>query len=169
MSRFGSGGLSRAVLGERLGGFIYGTILVLAVLAGGAKAYPDNAGKIAILVGVTSVVFWLAHVYAHGLARVVAKDQHVSFAELRQVARHEASLIEAAIPPIIPLLVAALGLISTRSAVWIAYALGLGVLVAQGFVFARIERLGWLGTATVVTANVALGVALVALKLVVSH
>jgi hypothetical protein len=159
----------RVVVGERLGGFIYGTILVLAVLVGGAKAYPDNAGKIAVLVAVTTVVFWLAHVYAHGVARVVAQDRRVSFGELRAIARHEASLIEAAIPPIVPLLVGASGLISTRSAVWIAYALGLGVLVTQGFVFARIERLGWLGTATVVTANVALGVALVALKLFVSH
>jgi hypothetical protein len=169
MSRLGSGGLGRAVLGERLGGFLYGTILVLAVLVGGAKAHPDNAGKIAILVAVTTVVFWLAHVYAHSVARVVAQDRHVSFGEVRAIARHEGSLIEAAIPPIVPLLAGALGLISTRAAVWIAYGLGLGVLALQGFVFARIERLGWLGTATVVTANLALGVVLVGLKLVVSH
>jgi hypothetical protein len=158
-----------AVVGERLGGFIYGTILVLAVLVGGAKAYPDNAGKIAVLVAVTTVVFWLAHVYAHAVARVVAEGRHVSFAELREIARHEASIIEAAIPPIVPLIVGATGLISTRAAVWIAYGLGLGVLVVQGFVFARVERLGWFGTASVITANLALGLALVALKLFVSH
>ena len=53
-------------MGERLGGYIYGTIVVLAVLVAGAKAYPTAAGKIAALVAITSVVFWLAHVYASG-------------------------------------------------------------------------------------------------------
>jgi hypothetical protein len=159
----------RGALGERLGGFIYGTILSLAVLVGGAKAYPHNAWKIALLLSVTVVVFWLAHVYAHALAHVVAEDRHLSFGELRQIARHEASIIEAALPPLAALLLGALGLISTKAGVWIAYGLGLGVLMASGVVFARVEHLGWLGTVTVVALNVALGLALVALKLFVSH
>lgn len=49
--------VSRAATGERLGGFLYGTIIVLAVVVAGAKAYPHEAGKIAALVAVTSVVF----------------------------------------------------------------------------------------------------------------
>ena len=52
---------------------------------------------------------------------------------------------------------------------WIAYGLGLGVLMFSGLVFARVERLGWLATLVVVALNVALGLALVALKLVVTH
>jgi hypothetical protein len=50
-------GFSRAAAGERLGGFIYGTILVLAVLVAGARAYPHASGHIAALVAVTSAVF----------------------------------------------------------------------------------------------------------------
>ena len=84
-------------MGERLSGFIYGTIIALAVLVAGAKAYPHAAGRIAALVAVTSVVFWLAHVYSHSLAHSVAKDEHLSLAELRHIARREASLIEAAV------------------------------------------------------------------------
>ncbi len=156
-------------MGERLGGFIYGTIVVLAVLVAGAKAYPTEAGKIAALVAITSVVFWLAHVYAHSLAQSVARDEHLSLAELRQIARHEGAIVEAALPPLAALMLGAFGLISTRAAVWIAFGLGLGVLALQGVVFARVERLGRLGTFTVVTANVGLGVVLVGLKLLVSH
>ena len=37
-------------MGERLGGFIYGTIVALAVVVAGAKAYPHEAGHIAALV-----------------------------------------------------------------------------------------------------------------------
>ena len=156
-------------MGERLGGFIYGTIIALSVLVAGAKAYPHDAGKIAALVGVTSVVFWLAHVYAHGLARTVAADEHLSLAELRRIARHEGSIVEAALPPLAALLLGAFGLLSTRAAVWVAFGVGLAVLVLQGITFAHAERLGRLGTLAVVGANLALGTALVGLKLLVTH
>jgi hypothetical protein len=159
----------RATLGERLGGFIYGTILSLAVLVGGFKAFPDDAWKIVVLLAVTALVFWLAHVYADSLAHVVAENQHLSIAELGRIARRESSIIEAAIPPVAALLLAVFGLISTKGAAWIAYGLGLAVLTASGLVFARVERLGWLATLVVVALNVALGVALVGLKLFVSH
>lgn len=159
----------RAALGERLGGFIYGTILALAVLAAGAKAYPHNAWKMVLLLAVTTAVFWLAHVYAHSLGHVLVRDRHLSLAELRRIARHEAAIVEAALPPLAALLLAAFGLISTRASIWIAYALGLAVLTASGLVFARVERLGLLATLAVVALNLALGVILVALKLVVTH
>ena len=159
----------RAALGERLGGFIYGTILSLAVLIGGVKAFPHSAWHIVVLLTVTAVVFWLAHVYAHSLAHVVSEDRHLSFAELRRIARHESSIIEATIPPVAALLLAVFGLLSTKAAAWIAYGLGLAVLTASGLIFARVERLGWLATLVVVALNVAIGVVLVGLKLFVSH
>jgi hypothetical protein len=160
----------RAALGERLGGFIYGTILSLAVLVGGVKAYPaGHAWKIVVLLAVTAIVFWLAHVYAHSLAHVLSENRHLSLAELRRIGRHESSIIEAAIPPVASMLLAAFGLISTKAAGWIAYGLGLAVLMVSGLVFARVERLGWVATLVVVALNVALGVALVGLKLFVSH
>jgi hypothetical protein len=156
-------------MGERLGGFIYGTIIALSVLVAGTKAYPHDAGKIAALVAVSSVVFWLAHVYAHGLARTVAADEHLSLVELRRIARHEGSIVEAALPPLAALLLGAFGVLSTRAAVWVAFGIGLTVLVLQGITFARVERLGRLGTLAVVSANLALGTALVGLKLLVTH
>src|SRR5512132_576225 len=102
----------RAALGERLGGFIYGTILSLAVLVGGVKAFPDDAWKIVVLLAVTALVFWLAHVYADSLAHVVAENQHLSLAELGRIARRESSIIEAAIPPVAAMLLAVFGLLS---------------------------------------------------------
>ena len=159
----------RRTTGERLGGFIYGTIIVLAVVVAGARAYEHEAGHIAGLVAVTVLVFWLAHVYADALAHAVAHDEHLSLGELRLIARHEASILEAAVPPIGALLLGAFGVVSTSLAVWLAVVLGLVVLCAQGVTFARIERLGRLGTLLVVAANLGLGVLLVGLKLLVSH
>jgi hypothetical protein len=156
-------------MGERLAGFIYGTIIALAVVVAGARAYPHGPGHIAVLVSVTAVVFWLAHVYAHGLGHSVAQDEHLTFSDLRHIARREGSIVEAAVPPLVPLLLGAVGVLSTRTAVWAALGLGLVVLAAQGIEFARVERLGWLGTLGVVSANLSLGVLLIGLKLLVSH
>lgn len=156
-------------MGERLGGFIYGTIVTLAVVVAGARAYPHDAGHIAALVAVTAVALWLAHVYAHAVGHSVARDQHLSLAELRYIARREGSILEAAAPPLAALLLGAVGVFSTQVAVWAAFGLGLLVLAAQGITVARVERLGWLGTLAVIAGNVSLGVLLVGLKLVVTH
>jgi hypothetical protein len=112
--------LGRSSVGERLGGFIYGTIIALAVVVAGARAYPQEAGNIAALVAVTSVVLWLAHVYAHALAHSVATNQHLSLASLVYIARREDSIVEAALPPVAALLLGAFGVVSTQVAVWAA-------------------------------------------------
>jgi hypothetical protein len=165
----GASRLGRAAMGERLAGFIYGTIVVLSVIVAGAKAYPDGPGHIAAIAFVTTVVFWLAHVYAHGVGHSVAHDEHLSLAELRYIARREGSIVEAALPPVAALALGHFGVISTHASVWLAFGLGLGVLAAQGITFARVERLRLLGTLVVVALNLCLGLALIALKLVVSH
>jgi hypothetical protein len=167
--RPGAGPLRRAAMGERLGGFIYGTIVVLAVIVAGAKAYPDRSAWIAALVVVTTGVFWLAHVYSHALGHSVAHDEHLSLAELRHIARREASIVEAAVPSVVALVLGAFGVISTQAAVWAAVGLGLVVLAVQGIAFARVEKLGWAGTIGVVAGNLGLGVLLIGLKLLVSH
>ena len=164
LSRFGP-----ATMGARLGGFIYGTIVVLSVLVAGARAYPDDAGRIAVLVVVTSTVFWLAHVYAHGVADSIGREAHISLADLRRMARREGAIVEAALPPVGALLLGVLGVLSTHAAVWLAFGLGLAVLAIEGVVVARVERFGALGTVAIVAANLALGLVLVVLKLVVAH
>jgi hypothetical protein len=156
-------------MGERLSGFIYGTIVVLSVIIAGAKAYPHGPGHIAAIVLVTAVVFWLAHVYAHAVGHSVAHDEHLSLAELRYIAHREFSVVEAALPPVAALALGHFGVISTHASVWLAFFLGLGVLVAQGITFAHVERLRLVGTLVVVALNLCLGLVLIALKLVVTH
>jgi hypothetical protein len=91
-------------MGQRLAGFVYGTILTLSVIVAGARAYPHSAGHIAALVAVTCAVFWIAHVYAHGLGHGVAHGEHLTLRELRMIARREGSIVEAAVPPVLALL-----------------------------------------------------------------
>ena len=163
------GRLDPSAMGVRLGGFVYGTIVVLSVLVAASRAYPHDAGRIAALVAVTSLVFWVAHVYAHGISQSIAGEDRLSLADLREIARHEGSIVEAALPTVVVLLLAMLGVISTQTAVWIAFVLGLFVLFVEGIVVARVERFGPLGTVAIVAANLSLGLALVGLKLVLNH
>jgi hypothetical protein len=160
---------ARSAIGERLAGYIYGTIVALAVVVAGARAYPHEAGHVAALVAITSTALWVGHVYAHALGHSVGHDERLTLAELRYIARREGSIVEAAVLPVAALLLGAVGLLSTRLAVWAAFGVGLVVLAAEGVRFARMERMGWLGTAVVVAVNVSLGLILVGVKLVVTH
>lgn len=155
--------------GERIAGFIYGTIVALSVVVAGAKAYPDSTAHVAVLVAITTVVFWMAHVYSYSLAHSVASNEHLSFGEVRSIGRREAAIVGAAVPPVAVLLLGELGLFGATTAYWAALGIGLVVLAAAGILFARIERLGALATIVVVTVNVGLGVILMALKVIVGH
>lgn len=159
----------RLAMGERLAGFVYGTILTLSVVVAGARAFPHDPAHVAELVAVTSLVFWLAHVYAHWLGESVSHGEHLSLDELRRVTSREWSLVEAAVPPVVALLLGAAGLLSERAAVWLAFGLGLGVLFVEGIVFARTERLGLVASVVVVLANLGFGLLLVGLKLLLGH
>lgn len=161
--------LRGAALGERLGGFVYGTIVALSVIVTGTKAFPSEPGQVAVLVAVTTLVFWLAHVYAHGIAFSVGRNQHLSLAELGQIGRREASIVAAGVPPATALVLSAVGVLSEHGAVRLAFGLGLAVLGATGLVYARVERLGYLRTVVAVSANLALGIALIGLKVLVVH
>jgi hypothetical protein len=155
--------------GERLGGFVYGTIVVLAVIVAGAKAYPDDPGHVAAMVAITTVVFWLAHVYSHGLARSVSADEHLTRAELSHIARHEAALLEAGVPPMVALLLGWVGILEPTTSFWTALGVGMAVLTLTGIAFGRAERLGPLATLAVVGVNLALGIVLVVMKVLVAH
>lgn len=164
-----AGRVGAAALGERLAGLVYGTIVVLSVLVAGARAFPEDAASVLVMVLVTSVVFWLAHVYAHALSHSVVHDEHLSLAALGGIARRESALLEAAAPPAGALLLGVFDVVSTDTAGWIAFALGLVVLAVAGVLFSRFERLGAAATLGVVAANVGLGLLLVALKVLVAH
>jgi len=156
-------------MGTRLAGYVYGTILVLSVIVATARTTTHGTGHIAVLVLVTTLVFWLAHVYAHALGESVGSDRHLSLSELAEIARRESSIATAALPPVAALLLAEIGILSDKTAVWLAIGIGLAVLLLQGVRFARIERLGWLGTLVVVAINLGLGIVLIGLKLLVTH
>lgn len=155
--------------GERIFGIVYGTIIVMSVIAAGSVATRSDAAEVAGLAFMTSVVLWLAHVYSHALEVSVESRTRLTYGQLRQLARREASVVRAAVPPTAALLLGALGLLGDRAAVWLALGLGTAALAGQALVYARIERMGRRGTAASVAFNLLLGLMVVALEASLAH
>ena len=155
-------------VGGAIAGTVYGTVVVIATItaAYGTEKHP---WKLATIVIATAVVLWIAHIYAHGLSESVHLNRRLRRDELAGVLRGELGILLAAVPPTTALILGAIGVFKESTAVWLAIGVGLGTLTFQGVRFARLERLGPLGTALAMGANLALGMCIVLLKVIVAH
>jgi hypothetical protein len=133
-----------------------------------AYASEKDPWKLAITVTAAVLVLWLAHVYAHTLGEAVAEGRDKLY-EMGSVARRELGIMLAAVLPVVALVLGAIGVFREVSAVWVALGVGLFTLGAEGVRFARLEGLGRAGTFAATGLNVALGLLVVALKVVVAH
>jgi hypothetical protein len=163
--------LRRFILGdrERIAGTVYGTIIVMSVLAAGAKPYEHRLGRLVALAGVSVVVLWLAHVYAHGIGESLEIGRRLTIAEVSSIARREYSVVAAAILPLAAVGLGAAGALVERTSVQLALWLGVVTLTAQGIRYAQLERLSRSATFVTVTLNLAIGLGLVALEVLIAH
>jgi hypothetical protein len=141
---------------------IYGTILVTAVVAALSEDEDADPLEIALAVLVTTLVFWLAHVYASMLANAVGG--RVTFADARELALEEWPLVQSAALPIAALLLAPVGVVSDYTAESLAIGVGLATLFLWGLLFGHRQGLAPFGLLLVATVNLAFGAAIVALK-----
>ena len=163
--------LKRFILGNRQGiaGTVYGTIIVMSILAAGAKPYEHQLWRLVVIAAVSVVVLWLAHVYSHGLGESLKIGRRVTIAELWSIARREYSIVAAAILPLVAVGLGATGVLGDRTAVQLAVWLGAVTLTAQGIRYAQLERLSRSATFVTVTFNLAIGLGLVALEVLIAH
>lgn len=155
-------------VGPGIASTVYGTVVVMATLTA-AYATEKHPWKLAGIVWSAVIVLWIAHVYSHGLAESIVENRRLRRDELRAILRRELGILLAAAAPSLALLLGAIGLFKETSAVWIALAVGLVTLAAEGVRFARLERLGPTGTVVVMCLNLGLGLLVVALKVAVAH
>ena len=154
---------------ERIAGAVYGTIVVLGVLAAGSDSASIDAWELDVLMVATVLVLWVAHVYAHALAASLASGLRLDAAAITSLARREIPIVLAAVGPALVLLLGVFGLVSDEAAAWLAVGVGSLTLAIMGFRYARIASLGLLGTIVVVGANLSLALLIAALKVAVEH
>jgi hypothetical protein len=148
-------------------GGLYGTVLVLAVIIALSKSGKASASILLGGILITSLVFWLVHVYADTLAARIGAPERGWMELARHHARHELPILEAPIGPSIPLLLGTAGVLSRNAASWAAIGVCLVGLFGWGVTVAR--ALGYRGLTVMVMglANVALGGLMVGLKVLV--
>ena len=166
-----NGVLTWLVFGSRrtIAGTVYGTIVVLAALAAGGKAFQNDLWHLIALVDVTVLVLWIAHVYSHGLGESLQLGRRLDAAELGAIAGRELAIPLSAVAPTAILVLGALGIFKGTTAIWLADGICVVALTVQGLRYALLERLGTVGTLISVALNLALGLTIVGLKVLVSH
>ncbi len=143
---------------------IYGLILATAMITVAREYESENAGRIALTVLVTAVVFWLAHVYSRVLAWSMERERMLSRAEVGEILRHDWPLVAVALPLVGVLLLGAVDILRDQTAVLLALLLALAELAVSGAWAARASGAGVGGTALSAVVAVALGTAVVLLK-----
>jgi hypothetical protein len=134
-----AGSIGRAIESrQNVAGFVYGTVLAVAVVT--AVSGDDSATASYVLGGVlaTAVVFWLADTYAVTLQLRLRRSGASLPADVRTAAVQEAALLEAAILPSVPLVLAALGVLGRDSGILLAQLVGLAELFFSGYGVARV-------------------------------
>jgi hypothetical protein len=165
------GRVKRLLFGSAGGiaGTVYGTIVVMATVTAGSHGEDTDAWRLAVVVGVTVLVLWIAHLYSHALAESIERRRRLDRAELASVARRELGILAAAVVPIAALVLAALDVLSEQTAVWLALGAGVATLAVQGARYATVEQLGRTGTFVAIALNLFLGLVVVGLKALLAH
>jgi hypothetical protein len=163
--------LNRLIFGDRetVAGTVYGTIIVMSVLAAGAKPYQHDLWRLLVLAGGSVVALWLAHVYSDALGESLKTGHRLKIAELSSIARREYSVVAVAILPLAAVGLGAAGVLADRTAVQLALWLGVATLAGQAIRYAQLERLSRSAAFVTVTLNLGIGLAIIALEVLVAH
>ena len=154
---------------QTISGTVYGTIIILAVLAAEARGYEGHMWQLAGVAFMTALVLWLAHVYAHGLGESVKEGRRLTPEEVGAIARREYAIVLSAVPPVAAIVAGSSHLIDEHSAYRLATALGIAALAFQGVRYATIERLSFRGTALAVSLNLVFALSIVLAEVWVAH
>ena len=161
-----SHGLWRLLPRENLAASVYGTILVSSVIVGLA-ATDLGAGAVMAALTVTALVFALAHAWSTALARSAVDREALGTRHLLDSLRHEWPMVEAVTPALLAVGLAALGVYSTSTGLWIAIIANTVLLFAWGAILRH--RAGGTTVQFLIAGltTAMLGVVLVVLKAIV--
>ena len=155
--------------GANISGAVYGSVLVASVVTVAAGDERLGLWRMAAIVCATSVVYWLAHVYAYTLGETLQRRERISAHAIRRVAVHEWPFLKSAALPLAAIVLGALDVLERGTALWLAVAIPVGTLFAWGIVYARRERMSLLGTLAVAALTAMFGVLVVGLKAGLVH
>jgi hypothetical protein len=143
---------------------VYGAILAATVIVSSGDLRSPAA--LALLLFVSGVVFWLAHIYA---ATVAHRHGGWNLAAIRTTLRHEWPVALASLPPAVAAGITALVGFSPANGVWFALIVAILEQQVWGYAAARNAELGRRDMIIALGLNLVLGLVIIGLKLLVGH
>jgi hypothetical protein len=146
---------------------IYGTVLTIALIT--AYSADDELDPLLIAAGVvvTTAVFWLAHAQAELLARRYFAGRALGRDEVEEQLREGWPMVEASFPCALALAAGGIGVLDEDASIYVALGIGVLELAGWGIAIGQREQLGLVRVVALTSLNVALGLAVVVLKLVI--
>ncbi|GAA2458292.1 hypothetical protein [Streptomyces lavendulocolor] len=149
-------------------GGVYGSMLAASVVIGAGSLGDFPRVELVLLLLLTGLVFWVAHVHAQLFGARLARQAPDRRVVLR-VCREEWPIVKAAVPPAAAVALSPLFGLDVLGALWLALAVAVAGQV--GWSVAAARRAGATRRLMAVTAsvNLLLGLLIVALKIVLTH
>lgn len=149
-------------------GGVYGSMLAASVVIGAGSLGSFPRTELVLLLLLTGLVFWIAHVHAQLFGARLAQ-QALDRRVVLHVCRDEWPIVKAAVPPAVAVAVSPLLGLDVRGALWLA--LSVAVAGQVGWSVAAARRAGASRRLLAVTAsvNLLLGLLIVLFKIVLTH
>ncbi|MBD9729865.1 hypothetical protein [Streptomyces caniscabiei] len=149
-------------------GGVYGSMLASSVIigAGTLGAYPRV--ELVLLLLLTGLVFWIAHVHAQLFGTRLAQrslDRRI----VSEVCREEWPIVDAAVPPAAAVAVSPLLGLDVQGALWLALAVAVAGQVGWSVAAARRAHAPWGLVVITASVNLLLGLLIIGFKLYLTH
>ncbi|MFI6009600.1 hypothetical protein ACIBAG_12365 [Streptomyces sp. NPDC051243] len=149
-------------------GGVYGSMLAASVVIGAGSLGSFPRTELVLLLLLTAVVFWIAHVHAQLFgARLAlqALDRRI----VLHVCRDEWPIVKAAVPPAAAVAVSPLLGLDVRGAVWLALCIAVAGQVGWSVAAARRAGASRQLMAATASVNLLLGLLIILFKIVLTH
>ncbi|WP_405815871.1 hypothetical protein OG241_15135 [Streptomyces sp. NBC_01390] len=149
-------------------GGVYGSMLAASVLIGAGSLGSFPRAELVLLLLLTGVVFWIAHVHAQLFGARLAQrapDRRV----VLLVCRDEWPIVKAAVPPAAAVAVSPLLGLDVRGAVWLALSVAVAGQVGWSVAAARRAGASWRLVAVAASVNLGLGLLIISFKIFLKH
>jgi len=160
-------GAERRAHADYTGG-VYGSMLAASVIIGVGTLGSFPRVELVVLLLLTGVVFWIAHVHAQLFGARLAQ-QPLDRRVVLHVCRDEWPIFKAAVPPAAAVAVSPLLGLDVQGALWLSLSVAVAGQVGWSTAAARRAGASWRMAAAAGSVNLLLGLLIITFKIVLTH
>ncbi|MEU9954626.1 hypothetical protein [Streptomyces sp. NPDC050982] len=149
-------------------GGVYGSMLAASVIVGAGSLGEFPRLELVLLLLLTGVAFWIAHVHAQLFGARLA-ELGLDRRTVLRACRDEWPIVKAAVPPAVALAVSPLLGLDLSGSLWLALAVAVAGQVGWSAAAARRAGASWRLVAATATVNLLLGLLIIAFKIYLTH